>query len=90
MAKQVFELFKGASASVKLVFDDEKRRELFESTPFLNIKYGQVVEMYKVYFSMIPLAMRGSPLALAGLKAFLAMERLSLQDVKICEMRLRG
>lgn len=83
LAGKIFDLFrgKGASIDLKLGFDDDVRRALIRSVPLLNMTYGQMVQQYKQIFSMVSAPLRGSPMALAALRAFEALPQMETMDL---------
>ena len=83
LAGKIFDLFrgKGASIDLKLGFDADVRRALIRSVPLLNMTYGQMVQQYKQIFSMVSAPLRGSPMALAALRAFEALPQMETMDL---------
>eukprot|EP00438_Fugacium_kawagutii_P019450 Skav230453 [mRNA] locus=scaffold186:16369:19993:+ [translate_table: standard] len=80
MMDKLWNLFTGASASVKVVIDDSTREEIFRSLPGMNMTYGTMVAIYRQMVRMYPMALRGSPLAMKSLKFLQDMEKLETLD----------
>eukprot|EP00438_Fugacium_kawagutii_P019452 Skav230455 [mRNA] locus=scaffold186:20498:24661:+ [translate_table: standard] len=80
MMDKLWNLFTGASASVKVVIDDSTREEIFRSLPGMNMTYGTMVAIYRQMVRMYPMALRGSPLAMKSLKFLQDMEKVETLD----------
>eukprot|EP00435_Cladocopium_sp_Y103_P034943 s288_g9.t1 len=78
--RKLFSLLTGASADVKVAFDDTVRQELIRSMPVLNMKYGTLVAMYKQMVTQFPVAWRGSPIAKKLLDVLHSMESIETLD----------
>ena len=48
IVENVVAMFKGASSDMRLSYDDAKRRELFQSIPFLNASFNDIVAKLSV------------------------------------------
>jgi hypothetical protein len=76
MARKLFSFFTGASADVKVAFDESVRQDLIRSMPFVNMSYGTLVSLYRPLVSMYPTHLRGTDIALKTLNIISTMEFL--------------
>ena len=76
MARKLFSFFTGASADVKVAFDESVRQDLIRSMPFVNMSYGTLVSLYRPLVSMYPTILRGTDIALKTLNIISTMEFL--------------
>ena len=76
MARKLFSFFTGASADVKVAFDESVRQDLIRSMPFVNMSYGTLVSLYRSLISMYPATLRGTDIALKTLNIISTMEFL--------------
>ena len=76
VARKLFSLFTGASADVKVAFDESVRQDLIRSMPFVNMSYGTLVSLYRPLVSMYPTILRGTDIALKTLNIISTMEFL--------------
>lgn len=80
MARKLFSFFTGASADVKVAFDESVRQDLIRSMPFVNMSYGTLVSLYRPLVSMYPTHLRGTDIALKTLNIISTMERIETLD----------
>ena len=60
IVENVVAMFKGASSDMRLSYDDAKRRELFQSIPFLNASFNDIVAKMSVPWDYMKLSVNGS------------------------------
>ena len=60
IVENVVAMFKGASSDMRLSYDDAKRRELFQSIPFLNASFNDIVAKLSVPWDYMKLSVNGS------------------------------
>ena len=77
MVSKLFNLFTGASADVKVGFDESTRADLIRSIPFVNMTYAQMVSIYRPLVTMYPAMLRGTDIALKSLNVLLGLECLA-------------
>ena len=81
MVSKLFNLFTGASADVKVGFDESTRADLIRSIPFVNMTYAQMVSIYRPLVTMYPAMLRGTDTALQSLNLLLGLECLAARLV---------
>eukprot|EP00435_Cladocopium_sp_Y103_P006542 s2117_g2.t1 len=77
---KLFKLFTGASADVKIAFDESVREDLIRSIPFVNMSYGTLVSLYRQIVTQYPAYLRGTDVSLKVLSLILAMETIETLD----------
>ena len=54
VVKKLVSVFKGASADMRLAYDDAKRKELIAMVPMFNMSYSSLASMMKSHMEAIP------------------------------------